>query len=267
MLYAITAFILLTVPGLCIALLAGIRNTLFLLTVSLSYACFVYVLKLGQITGLNVAEISSIYMAFILLLVVATVVFRVVVPAARSTSVMPSLLNYMSENRAYLSGSAVIAVALAIYYLYAGVYLELPSDVFQHMEYVQTIVRQLEASANYGSSLPGFYLQYNGKYWHYFYALTNHWIGTDVSRSILAASYLNNLFFLLGVFSFALLVFGKMLTNKRNLVLVSLAVVSLSALRCECIFIYTLLRYGSRHAEHGAVFCDHGHCDTLFPER
>jgi hypothetical protein len=199
-------------------------------------------LKLGQITGLSVAEISSIYMALILLLVVATVVFRVVVPTARSTSVMPSLLNYMSENRAYLSGSAVIAVALAIYYLYAGVYLEIPSDVFQHMEYVQTIVRQLEASANYGSSLPGFYLQYNGKYWHYFYALTNHWLGTDVSRSILAASYLNNLFFLLGVFSFAIIVFGKMMTNKRNLVLVSLAVCGFTFLHFG-VNVFSFIRY------------------------
>lgn len=240
--YIATVAVLLLLPGLCVALLLGLRWMPFLFSISVSYSLYVLVLKFSQKVGMRVTEFENLYLVIILILVIVATATHIARYGLNPRDWFGGLIRYLKDNRLHLLAGAVILLLLGFYYGYAGSYLEVPSDVFQHMEYIQIMSIHIENSVLNGNNLPQYSLNINGKYWHYLYAFINNWNGTELSQTIAAASYVNNLIFLLGVYSFSLIVFEKMFTNKRVLILAALAVSTFYFLHFG-VNIFSFLRY------------------------
>lgn len=231
--YIFTAFIVLFLPGLCMAVAMKLKHSLFLVSFSLSYSLFVLTLKYTQLAGLDIQEFKLVYITILLGLLIGAFWLRFREEKSGYLFWYSNLTEYARGNWPFLSGGFVILILLSAYYYYAGPYLEVPADVFQHLEYIQAMSNNIDASLSTGHSLSQYYLPVNGKHWHYFYALINSWIGHEPSDSIQAASFFNNLVFLLAVYTFSLSLFRKTLSDRSTLISIAL-----------CTTMFTFLHFG-----------------------
>ena len=204
--YLLVAIGLLFLPGLSITYLLGLDKYRFLLSFSISYALFVLLLKMMSSLGFNTQGFSSSYLLIIVLLLLTSFIKLYRNNAKK---------NITQEVKCYACTSYmgawpwVITILVAGYYLLVGAYLDLPADVFSHLEYIKAMAGYIANSEAQGIPLQA-YLGQNGKYWHYLYAFFVKWAGSSIPGSILPASLFNTTVFLLGVYSFSLVVLREM---------------------------------------------------------
>ena len=138
MTYLFASVFLLFIPGYCIVRLVDFRRFRFLLSLSISYALFVMVLKLTQISGGSYGDFKISYL-LALLVVIAAVVAKQLLRGQGWSGGFQLRGTLAAHHQADTVAVLSITLATSVYFLIAGPYLELPSDVFQHMEYVQKI--------------------------------------------------------------------------------------------------------------------------------
>ena len=221
MTYLFASVFLLFIPGYCIVRLVDFRRFRFLLSLSISYALFVMVLKLTQISGGSYGDFKISYL-LALLVVIAAVVAKQLLRGQGWSGGFQLRGTLAAHHQADTVAVLSITLATSVYFLIAGPYLELPSDVFQHMEYVQKIREILTNSEQTGQPMPAYFLGLNGKYWHYFYVFVNDIAGRDVSDSIGIASMFNVLVFLLAVYLFTKIVFAEFSGSTAHLSAIAL---------------------------------------------
>jgi hypothetical protein len=207
--YLLIATILLFLPGLAICYLVGLDKYRYLLSFSLSYAVFVLLLKSIFLLGLDAQSFTYTYflVIFTLVLLASIKYYRHRYNKYNNANIC-EVICYGCNGFAKLA-PVLIVFPIAIYFYLVGAYTDLPSDTFQHLEYMQEITHKMLRPEKY-SHLLNLYLGQNGKYWYYLYSFITLWGGSTIQASITPASFFNTTVFLLGVFWFSQVVFRDM---------------------------------------------------------
>ena len=236
--YLVVVSILLFVPGLAITYYLGLNKYRYLLSFSLSYSLFVLLFKITALFGLDVESFKLIYFLLIFSLsTLAAIKLYRTVTNKKSTGTV----KYCSCHSYSKSVSLFILIIVTGYFLMVGPYVELPSDVFQHLESMQNTTREIFLSENTGKPITD-YLGQNGKYWHYLYSFISIWSGYSLHEAIYPASYFNVSVFLLGLFCFSLVVFRDLQPSPKILSFTSLAAVFFAFFHFG-INIFSFIRY------------------------
>lgn len=204
--YLLLAGVLLFLPGLAIMFLVELRKYRYLTSFSLSYALFVFLFKLINVLGSDVETFTILYLvvvSILLLLALAKYIY--------SNNRKALFTNYFcfDYKKASTYIPLYIAIVLALYFYIVGPYIELPADVFRHLEFAKIVNDSMQQSVQ--NNTPVYWgLGLNGKYWHYLYSLLANWGGLSLYEAVLPASFFNVTVFLLAVFFFSRVVFQGM---------------------------------------------------------
>ena len=239
--YLLISSFLLFVPGYCLTVLANLDRFKFLQSVSLSYTLFVLLLKASQQAGMSIVGFEWGYFIIVAVLVAGALI-KVGLSISPPHRVTENILQYLKRYKLELLSTITIALSLAFYYFRVGPFLEVPADVFRHLEFIKQMNGIVISSVQLGTTLPDAYIGANGKFWHLLYVMLNRWSGNEPIDSILAATYLNNLIFLLGVFFFSKVIFLQSGLSEKKLLAVSLAVTALFFLYYG-VNIFSFIRY------------------------
>lgn len=236
--YILIALFMLFLPGLVITYLLNLDRYRYLLSFSISYSLFVFLLKSMPFFGFDAEAFKYIYF-----LSMFSIILLGILKYKRSKLIKGG--GYAVKCHGCESYSkwppVLIIIFVFVYFLMAGAYVELPSDVFQHLEYMQNMTRNILYSQETADPVVR-YLGQNGKYWHYLYSLIAIWTGASLHESILPASIINVSIFLLGVFYFSLIVFKEMQPSPKLLMYTSLAAVFLTFLHFG-VNVFSFVRY------------------------
>ncbi|GMT40176.1 MAG: hypothetical protein IEMM0001_0911 [bacterium] len=220
--FLLIALILLFIPGLSITYLLGFDRYRYLLSFSLSYTVFVFSLK-----AVDYFDKGSQYFTYTYFLIISILSLLAFIKFLRRTYPRGShaeVRRYGYGAYSWLAPVFIIIFFILAYFLLVGAYIELPADIFQHMESIQEVARDISRSNSNGIPLQG-NLGQNGKYWFYLYSFISSWGGLRLSASILAASIFNATVFLLGVYWFSQVVFREMNLSLKTLIFISIAAV------------------------------------------
>ena len=220
--FVVIALILFFLPGLAIIYLAGLDKYRYLLSFSLSYTVFVLWLKAMTLAGQDVQ--SFMYSYFLLILVLCLLALVKFYRRTYSRGSNHEVKCYGCGDYTRFIPVFLIILFISVYFFLVGAYVELPADIFQHMETMQEVTRDILRSIRDGTPLKG-NLGQNGRYWFYLYSLICSWGGVTLSASILAASIFNTSVFLLGVYWFSQVVFREMQVSSKALIFISSAAV------------------------------------------
>jgi len=180
------------------------------------------------------------FLVILLLLLIASLKFYFKQKSA-GKKINTELIQCYGCNRYNGTVPVFIAVLLGLYFLQACAYIELPADVFTHLEYMQEKSRSIMGSVAEGMPLQQG-LGLNGKYWYYLTSFISIWGGLETADSILSASYFNVSVFLLAVFFFSQVVFRDNFKHANMLALASLAAVFFTFFHFG-INIFSFIRY------------------------
>ncbi len=214
--FLLIATVLLFLPGLSLTVLLKLDRFRYLLSFSLSYSLFVVWLNTVILLGKDAEIFTWSYWLIILLLgLLAVFQYR------RRLSRGENVTRYFSRSDLYdWLVPGIIVLLVLVYYFYAGAYIELPADVFTHLEAMQNAtadillseVRHFPLHTGFGDT---------GKYWYYLYSFIGLWAGGTPADFILPASIFSTTVFLLGVYFFSQAVFKKMQRSSGQLILIS----------------------------------------------
>lgn len=236
--YILFSSILLFLPGLAITYLFRIENYRFLISFSLSYSLFVFLFKSLSFIGQDAEAFSYVYI-FLVSLVLLLAVLKYFRIRKTGTDICDIKCSGCIDYSRYLPLFIVISVAL--YFLWVGAYLEIPADIFRHLEFIQAASRNIMLSEQ--TNIPVIWmLGANGKFWHYLYSFLASWSDLSLQDAILPASFFNVTVFLLGIFCFSQVVFRNMQNSTRILMLTSLVTVLFTFLHFG-INIFAFVRY------------------------
>jgi len=242
MAYFLTAAVLLLLPGYCLVRLAGLAHMRYLLSFSLSYALYVFTLKYTQSAGMSVVGFEMVYFSTIAVLIIAASLQLIWQLRVGSINLLVSIKDYSDSHKTDIVAVAGIIVVVVGYLVYAGPYIEVPSDVLRHLEYIKQMGGDITAAEASERPLSAQFLTQNGKYWHYLYAFVSDWAGREPVSAIFAASLFNTLVLLLGVYSFAQVVFHGLMKGRSALIGASLAATAFFFLHFG-VNIFSFVRY------------------------
>jgi len=205
--FFLIALFLLFIPGLALTYIAGLDKNHYLLSFSLSYAVFVFLLKTVKLAGQDVQFFIYSYflLIFSLCLIALSKYYRGRYHRGSDTKVRCC----GCSSSTWAIPVFTIFIFVLAYFFLVGAYIEVPADILQHLENMQEATREIARSARAEIPLQG-HLGINGKYWFYLYSFISSWSGLTPSESILAASIFNVTVFLLGTYWFSHVVFREM---------------------------------------------------------
>ena len=111
--------------------------------------------------------------------------------------------------------------SVLIYLIWAGPYLELPSDSWWHLGRMQDQLEAIDQGHTFGRLGLTQYLHKERGYWYLLHAALTWLAGYDIQRSIAYVSTLNPLILLISVYGFALFIFNRMNLSNVQLHLVA----------------------------------------------
>ena len=117
------------VPGYLLSLLIGAREYRFLVSITLSYFSFIILIALSGQLSLTLAGSAIVMLVYIALLLAGVIVVSRFRPARM---LEPTALFSETLHPWTVPG---IILATGLYHLFAGYYDEIPSDLFQHLNY------------------------------------------------------------------------------------------------------------------------------------
>lgn len=212
--YILAHFVILFLPGLILCF--GIRVARLA-----EFVCLSFALSLIELTLLIVlAKRFHLTVTTILLLWLGLLVLSLVWLLAGWRKSPPGLRQKVNSaafsSRWDIIALFIIAAATGIYFYLAGPYLELPSDVFAHLEYAQGALADL-ADGNFTGGFPMAILSGPGNYsWYYIFALLCALTSTDFQSALLPATLANVLTLMIVLFAFSTIVFEAQSDRRRR---------------------------------------------------
>lgn len=198
-------FAVLLIPGYVLACLFKLRQHLFLVSLVFSYFYFIVLLSFGR--ELNVLPTTFAWSYGVILLVMLLFV------AKRRNFVLAQNTSH------WLPGLMAVIAGYILYFLWAGNYTKVPSDVYQHLLIAQGQLRFWN-EGGLGNALPlSDLLQQKGRYWYGLLAGLTYFTDGLLINTFESAMFLNSLFFLVAVYFFAFALFGGLSfsSNQRQL--------------------------------------------------
>lgn len=239
--YFLIASVLLFLPGIATAYILGLDRYRYLLGFSLSYSIFVLLIQSMPLINIDSRGFTYAYLLVILLLLLIASLKFYFKQKSAGKKINTEIIQCYGCNRFAQTVPVFIVVLLGLYFLQAGAYIELPSDTFSHLEYMQELTRSIVHSEAEGVPLQQG-LGLNGKYWYYLTSFISIWGGVKIADSILSISYFNVSAFMLAVFFFSQVVFRNSFKHGSLLVLASIAAVFFTFFHFG-INIFSFIRY------------------------
>jgi hypothetical protein len=161
MLFFLLFLAVLFVPGYLLATVTRTREYGFLVSITLSYFCFIFLGALSAELELSIEGLAVIYGIVVsLLLILAAVLFRKGVLGGRHF-----VANMFSESLNLRTVMFVVA-AVGVYHLVVGYYDEVPADLYQHLR--NTRRESMFIVDGFRSDFSDILnLRYSGKYWYH----------------------------------------------------------------------------------------------------
>ncbi|MDD5482906.1 MAG: hypothetical protein PHP98_04565 [Kiritimatiellae bacterium] len=246
-------------PGFFTAVMLGIRKFRFLLSFALSYSLLVLTLLPCKYYALPIARWQWCFFALWAILA-AGALARTIVKLNSNRSVKPQAAGNGSgartggrgpggksfmRRRAFSRAAIPLALAGIIcgYLLYAGVYLEIPSDALTHIERFQAqklMVVDKGAFSGNPSFSSVFLVQ--GQHWYFLHAWLCLVSGLAIMDSLRALTFANVIVFLLGIYYFALYLFaGLRLSSFKKMMMAAAASLFAAVTTGNAVFAY--IRY------------------------
>jgi hypothetical protein len=142
MLTAALLVVILLVPGYLVSRLAGGREYLYLQSVSLSYLLFIALVALARTLEWSVNSLAVTYLVlsmFLLMVLIATTLLRK--PAHSTNSEITTTLFSSTLSPWTVTG---VCAGAALYFMWFGVYDEVPSDLYQHLDYANDAFQRMD---------------------------------------------------------------------------------------------------------------------------
>lgn len=209
--YILLHFVILFLPGLVFCLgIGGFRLAdLLCLSFAASLIKLTLLITLAKQFDLSLAQFSTLW-AGLLLLLLGWLVSR----GRRGRRIVVS-----ADDRWDIVALLILVSLSSLYLLLAGPYLEIPSDVFAHLEYAQGALVDL-ADSDFTGGFKMATLSGPGNYcWYYIFALICALTSTDFQAALLPASLANVVTLMIVLFAFATLVFSAQTDRRLRTVL------------------------------------------------
>ena len=206
MLFSITYLVVLLVPGLLITRLLNISKQQLLFSVSFSLAYFLALLLISIFLNLSVTS----FFVFYCIGFAGLLIFSRISNTATIKIDIPVLVGLLS--------------VLIITYLYmsiVGVYDELPSDVYVHLEFFKQVSNQLQTNQFKTESGVDLLSQAN-YYWYHLPTLISYIWQTEFLAHLNAYTLINVMILLGCVYEFTVWIFNAQIKNKQQLVITAL---------------------------------------------
>ncbi len=142
MLTAALLVVILLVPGYLVSRLVGAREYLYLQSVSLSYLLFIALVALARTLEWSVNSLAVTYLVlsmFLLMVLIATTLLRK--PAHSTNSEITTTLFSSTLSPWTVTG---VCAGVALYFMWFGVYDEVPSDLYQHLDYANDAFQRMD---------------------------------------------------------------------------------------------------------------------------
>ncbi|MFT5274259.1 MAG: hypothetical protein ACI9J2_000784 [Saprospiraceae bacterium] len=181
----------------------GVKKHRLLLVIPLSYAYYVLIASITKLQSLPLMQ--AYYLYFGGLIVICS--FGII-----ASRIRPSSRNYYSigVNRQWLLGLGIVMISYLLYRLWAGPYIEMPSDLYNHLGFAQHQYGRIEAGFLGSSTDLKHLFNQSPAVWYTFYSLISYLVGVPLVNSLASAMLLNGLVFLSLSYAFAWFIFEKL---------------------------------------------------------
>lgn len=198
---------MLLIPGFMISRIVALKDHLFLYSLSFSLALYCVIFAICLLLKLDPDFLFGLYLsAFLVLLFFAI-----------RKKQQPISVSYR-HGLIFI----IILIGVAVYQKIAGIYHELPADIFKHMEFYQAIFNQLVIH----DQLPNMYsLDDNfskaARYWYHIGAYLAELSNLHPVQIALIQIWVNSSFFIFGIYCFAHFLFKPFIDSTIKLTAVS----------------------------------------------
>ena len=182
---------ILFLPGLIVVIYTGIRKNWFLISISLSYACHVFIYILYNIFAIPYSTLPWTAASIVTISTVALVIKRSII------------VDHIMKNTSI--HFIILSILIAIYLLIAGAYIEIPADIYRHLEYYQQAKEKIQLGKRYSSDFSIFLSQ--GSVWYELLAIINYFTKSSTSKYIESIAFITGMLFICSVYYFTLIIF------------------------------------------------------------
>ncbi len=228
-------------PGLLFLYLVAASRITFLTVFAVSYSLMILTLLPLIYFDMPIAWFSRLIYAELGLLVLASGI-NVIWHVRRHPDFATHFLQRARRKMASTSVVLLLVAIFALYWLYAGPYTEIPADFWAHLNRVQyTAWRIEEGRFSFTPSLLRLITQQD-YHWYFIAAWLCRQSGTAIESAFPHVMLANSVIFLLGIYSFGLLVFRKFRCSQ----LIKTIMAAVSALFCVAhlgVMVFSYVRY------------------------
>ncbi|MEM7194591.1 MAG: hypothetical protein AAF402_06555 [Pseudomonadota bacterium] len=231
---------MLLVPGWLITSLLQVHRARLLFVVMFSYLVFIAAVFIGRRLEVNPDYLLLLWGAIVVCLVGAALFARRRVRHSETV-----WIQYAFGSVSWRVVTLAIVAMYVVYQILAGVYAEIPADLYRHLEFVKREFVNIE-SGGLGNprAVEKLLLHQAGKYWYTLVALNAYLSGESATGFFSAAMWLNGLLFCLGLLSFSRYLFERYSLPEVSLVTASFLAVFFTAVHMG-IHAFSYLRYYS----------------------
>jgi len=201
--FLVLFFFVFLMPGLLLCVIAGLGAKRFLFSVGLSYAINVLVIFCGRVFGLSIDQLVTTYFVIITVLVAVAIVLR-----RKNLS-----LHFSLVQKQYWIGVVGIVLVIVFYVATFGTYMELPADIFIHLEFVRVVVSDIADGKLYSPENPTALLGKQGHYWYYTQGLLTHVTGLQSGQSLTYSILAVSILLVVGIFHLSLTIFSSVVQS------------------------------------------------------
>ena len=215
---------LLTAPGFCVVLYIKQRYKSIhaqpLLTISISYAIFIFSLLSFRSFGITATVFSYWILSY---LVISCLLLGFVFIRSVRNSQIPEGIHKNFLTHPFF----IIAAVMLMYQFYAGAYLEIPADIYQHLGLYQATLT-LQGKNKLGRALDFIQIfQQKSWAWYHFMGLLTRFSDISIEALLFVSTWITKTCFLIAVFYLAHFIFKKEQINdnvhNESIILVAFA--------------------------------------------
>jgi len=205
LIFALAYLIALLFPGFLIARALKLDGQPFLLCTSFSLIYFIALLVFAMGVELTVTSFYILYSTGLIILCCLNIISRRPITSVSSHQLMGYLL---------------VGISSALYLFSVGLYDELPSDVYQHMEYFKEVSNQIKLGEFNTTNTMAVFSK-SAKYWYHFPVLINNLINISFLRYVELFAAINVIVLLICIYEFTYWLFNRYISNKTELLVLS----------------------------------------------
>lgn len=208
--YVLCLLAVFLVPGYGVArLLFGSRHA-FLLSYSFSWTVLLGCLLVSL--ALDLSRSTTLWMFIVVVMgTIGASVFRTTGTIDDSSAISTR----SPGKQAIYLGWFLVVLSASLYHVMAGAYLELPADVYAHLDHLKEELVALESQARRSSIAIGDLFDHGTRHWYRVIAFIQYALGAPTISFVVALSMANTLVMVSAVYFFSLVLFSSVRWNRN----------------------------------------------------